>query len=298
MENSIPTYSIIIPHKNTYALLERCLDSIPSREDFQIIVVDDDSDIPESVWKVFPEKYGHVELYLTKEGRGAGYARNIGLGHARGEWVLFADADDFFYEDAFSILDCYSKSFHDLLFFICDSRDSDSMALIGDRMPSIRRNIMRKNIDGLRYRSIVPWGKMIRRSLIESSCLSFEETEVSNDVMFSIKLGVAAENPDVIVSTPLYCCTKSEGSLSQKKTVKRTITRVKVAKRANDYLHDQGLDKYRIPINHIGSFLPWHPVLFLWGVWMFRYKGDALGYLSDLVKTLENRIFKRFRLYE
>ena len=36
-------YSIIIPHKNIPNLLQRCLDSIPNREDVQIIVVDDNS---------------------------------------------------------------------------------------------------------------------------------------------------------------------------------------------------------------------------------------------------------------
>ena len=37
-------YSIIIPHKNTPALLVRCVASIPKRDDLQIVVVDDNSD--------------------------------------------------------------------------------------------------------------------------------------------------------------------------------------------------------------------------------------------------------------
>ena len=37
-------YSIIISHKNIPDLLSRCLDSIPKREDIQIIVVDDNSE--------------------------------------------------------------------------------------------------------------------------------------------------------------------------------------------------------------------------------------------------------------
>jgi glycosyltransferase involved in cell wall biosynthesis len=37
-------YTIIIPHKNIPHLLQRCLDSIPRRNDLQIIVVDDNSD--------------------------------------------------------------------------------------------------------------------------------------------------------------------------------------------------------------------------------------------------------------
>ena len=37
------TYTIIIPHKNIPLLLQRCLDSVPLRNDVQIIVVDDGS---------------------------------------------------------------------------------------------------------------------------------------------------------------------------------------------------------------------------------------------------------------
>ena len=37
-------YSFIIPHHNTPDLLQRLVDSIPQRDDIEIIVVDDNSD--------------------------------------------------------------------------------------------------------------------------------------------------------------------------------------------------------------------------------------------------------------
>ena len=43
MENKI-IFSLIIPHKNIPSLLQRCLDSIPVREDLEIIILDDNSD--------------------------------------------------------------------------------------------------------------------------------------------------------------------------------------------------------------------------------------------------------------
>ena len=89
-------YSVIIPHKNIPKLLERCLQSIPSRNDIQIIVVDDCSD-KDVICKVerLCSLYNTL-LIKTTEGKGAGYVRNIGLTRAIGKWVLFADADDFF----------------------------------------------------------------------------------------------------------------------------------------------------------------------------------------------------------
>ena len=42
------TYSVVIPHKNCVPLLQRCLNSIPKRNDIQVIVVDDVSDLSAS----------------------------------------------------------------------------------------------------------------------------------------------------------------------------------------------------------------------------------------------------------
>lgn len=90
-------YSIIIPHKNIPNLLQRCLASIPRREDIQIIIVDDKSDVVEVDFECFPGVGEQcVEVYFTKEGKGAGYARNVGLKYAKGKWLLFVDSDDFF----------------------------------------------------------------------------------------------------------------------------------------------------------------------------------------------------------
>ena len=62
-------YSIIIPHKNIPNLLQRCLDSIPNREDVQIIVVDDNSDPNIVDFDKFPGlNRSNVEVIFTKEG--------------------------------------------------------------------------------------------------------------------------------------------------------------------------------------------------------------------------------------
>lgn len=61
-------YSIIIPHKNIPNLLQRCLDSIPNREDVQIIVVDDNSDPNIVDFDKFPGlNRSNVEVIFTKK---------------------------------------------------------------------------------------------------------------------------------------------------------------------------------------------------------------------------------------
>ena len=112
-------FTIIIPHKNIPHLLQRCLYSIPKRDDLQVIIIDDNSD-PEIVdFENFPGiGEDNIEVVFTKEDKGAGYARNIGLKFAKGEWLLFADADDFYNYCINDILDRHINSSCDIILFI------------------------------------------------------------------------------------------------------------------------------------------------------------------------------------
>ena len=265
----------------------RLMDSIPNRSDLEVIVVDDHSDeVSADDWDQFRKSYPHVQLILTTENRGAGFARNVGLSHAVGQWVLFADSDDFFYPQAFDYFDQWSSSDVDLIFFLCDSRNGTTLQPCGDRMGIIRKNINAGNANGLRFNSLVPWGKMVRRSVIVDHSIRFDETEVSNDVMFSMRLGLYASNVAIHNET-LYCCTKNPGSLHFHKNTRRIKTRLQVYKKANDFLHENGLDEYRLPISrsaypHLKYFIPKHPVLFVTYLWKIRYKGHPIQYLKDL----------------
>ena len=113
-----PLFSVIIPHREIPDLLMRCLKSIPISEDIQVIVVDDNS--PDA--NTYLERYSelsrqHLEFIRTTKGGGAGYARNIGLDHAKGKWLLFADADDFFVEDMYDIISSNADSEADVIYY-------------------------------------------------------------------------------------------------------------------------------------------------------------------------------------
>lgn len=211
-------YTIIIPHKNISNLLRRCLASIPRREDIQIIVVDDNSD-PEKVdFNHFPgmgEPY--VEVYFTKEGKGAGYARNVGLKYANGKWLIFMDADDFLLPEAFEIFDSYLESSCDIVYFMIDSCYSDSL------LPAKRHLIKEEKIANiisdskeldlyLRYGYTEPWGKMIKKDLVLSNNILFDETLCANDYMFSVLSGFYASKV-MLVNEKAICITVREGSL-------------------------------------------------------------------------------------
>ena len=81
-------------------LLRRCLESIVSqgfeRDDYEVIVVDDESDVsPQYVVDEFSDR-ANIHLYIQFHSR-QGAARNLALNHAKGEWIEFVDGDDYLF---------------------------------------------------------------------------------------------------------------------------------------------------------------------------------------------------------
>ena len=210
-------YSIIIPHKNSAALLEYCLSTIPIRDDVQVIVVDDNSDPQKVDFDHFPKWGGaHYECYFTKERKGAGYARNIGLEHVQGKWMLFADADDYFTLNTNEIFDKYVDADADIVFF-----RTSSVMLFDRKTPSSRADAFNKRIDRyfqtgdeteLRVRAFSPWGKLIKRNLIATNNIKFEEIRYSNDNMFAVAIGCFATRI-CVENEYLYVLTEQKESL-------------------------------------------------------------------------------------
>lgn len=213
-------YSIIIPHYNTPDLLARCIDSIPQREDIQVIVVDDNSPGNETYLSTIPElSRENVEFHITKDGLGAGHARNIGLAHATGKWLLFSDSDDFYVDDMDSILDEYLDDLSDIIYFNIESCDcyNTNIRLIAKNKERLFREY--KNTGNelvFRVGYTEPWGKIIRRQFIIDNGIFFQETKAHNDLLFSVKSGVLA-NRIKVVDRPLYWYVFREGSLGHQK---------------------------------------------------------------------------------
>lgn len=217
MEN----FSFIIPHKNTPDLLQKCLDSIPRREDVQIIVVDDNSDVDKVDFAHFPGlNDSTVEVYLTKEGRGAGYARNIGLEHAKGRWLVFADADDFFLPDLEKAMDEFVNSNYEMVFFKATSIILPS-GIYGHRADGVNEDVDKAINEGdFRYlfSKSSPCCRFYKRNLIAEHNIRFREVRWSNDVVWG---ALCAVNVKHYVASPLtiYCITSSANTLTKNTTL-------------------------------------------------------------------------------
>ena len=97
----IPVVSIIIPVYNVGPYLRECLESIlrQSYTDFEVLLVDDGStDASGSICEDYAAKDTRIRVF-HQDNQGVSSARNLALNHVQGRYVLFLDADDFWYVD-------------------------------------------------------------------------------------------------------------------------------------------------------------------------------------------------------
>lgn len=91
--------SIIIPLYNGEVYIEHCVhsiyDGVSRLNDFEVIVINDGStDNSYNIVQTLLLKYSNLTL-LNEENTGTSNARNLGLEHAKGEFIWFIDADDY-----------------------------------------------------------------------------------------------------------------------------------------------------------------------------------------------------------
>ena len=250
-------YTIIIPHYNLPDLIVRALNSIPQRDDLQIIIVDDCSTrYAEMKHNIDALGRNDITILETPQNGGAGLARNIGLDHAVGKWIIFIDADDLLMPNAFDIFDKYVNSTADHIIFNSKSVMSDDLSVPSNR--SQRTKKMQDYLSGknmsLRYGPAQPWGRMIRRSLIEDNKIRFPLVRWSEDLLFAIKTSTLARE-FLAVNEVVYIITEREGSNANtlsNKNIKPSLEECIVR-------FDQTIDSYRFlcanGINNITGFI-------------------------------------------
>lgn len=94
--------SVLIPVWNQQELVIRCLDSIPKRDDVEIIVCDDAS--TDNTWhnlQEYVKTHTKVKLLQNKTNRGVSYTLNRLMDKAQGEYFDLVGSDDYFYTEAF-----------------------------------------------------------------------------------------------------------------------------------------------------------------------------------------------------
>ena len=161
----MPAISIIIPMYGVEKYLRRCLDSVQNQtfSDWQAICVNDGS--PDKSGEIAREYAARDKRFVVidKENGGLSDARNAGMPHAVGDYILYIDSDDFIHPQTLEI--AYSLALRD---------GSDIVSFTYDRI--YRPQLMVRHKLGLDTDNVVP------RAIHKKYNLNKIKTRVTNDV--------------------------------------------------------------------------------------------------------------------
>lgn len=289
--SSLCRFTIIIPHKNIPTLLQRMLGTIPQRNDLQIIVVDDNSNSEKVDFSNFPGlERDDVEIIFTKEGKGAGYARNVGLQHAKGVWVAFADADDYYdTEQLNSLLDSVDDSY-DAIYYFCKrkySETSEELINYGFEETHDLQQIDREDI--LYGRVNQSWRRLIKRNIVEQNKLQFKVQPVVNDIYFTKVYSTFIKNYAMFTSY-VYCYESRPDSLIHQKDKESLVCRVDTYIWETQFLKKIGKYKYRdnrIYIEHLKKLVKQYPMYIFYTFFKELFSVGILESISDHLNLIK-----------
>lgn len=187
--------SIIMPVYNAAKYLENALNDLmwQTYPHFELICVDDGSkDDSLKIVKSFQQKDGRVKI-IEQENKGAGNARNHGLGYASGQYILFLDADDRFDPSLLEAAVGEAERLDtDILIFDAACFDSVTGQELSSEWMVRRERLPQREVfcyqdfpdDIFLFSHSVPWNKLYRADFIRKNNLIFQETPYGNDVLF------------------------------------------------------------------------------------------------------------------
>lgn len=192
-------FSIVIPVYKTKEYLDHCVESVipQSFSDFEIILVDDGSpDCCGEMCDAWAVRDSRIKV-IHQENGGLSAARNTGVRHASGDYVMFLDSDDWWADDQVleqiaehlertdaDVLSCnYRKSYNgtlEPLYFPAELPHSEATETIAQMM---RLDLW---VTGA-------CNKTIRRTLLTENKLYFRTGITSEDIDWTLRLALHGE---------------------------------------------------------------------------------------------------------
>lgn len=183
--------SVIIPVYNVEKYLDQCLNSIvnQSYRDLEIIAIDDGStDHSGEMLDTWANKDGRIKVIHQQNG-GISAARNAGLEIAHGEYICFADSDDWIHRDMYLYLyRAITEHNADVAFCheqvtIDDEIREDNAEELSLEREENQQMVMRHFMDDFMGPLCWPWNKLYRKEIIGS--FRFMQGKNMEDIFFS-----------------------------------------------------------------------------------------------------------------
>jgi len=278
--------SIIVPVYNTADYLNRCLDSCVNQtlQEIEVVVVNDcspdprDGEIMKEYEKKFPNK---VRCFWHKENKRQGGARNTGIRAACGEFLYFADSDD--YLD----LKLCEKMYNAIIaenadMAVCDCNFIDDKVVIENWSYADKINgkfdspDLCRRIRDLKMHNI--WLIVIRKSIIQNNNLYFPEHTVADDLE-SI-LWFVASSKIVRLNEALYYYVQRQNSIT---TGRNMQSYALIIKSIEYILNSDYFSSLDIPVKKLVSLYLYRLVIHYIYAVCIRYPTGFLNFCNSIL---------------
>ena len=217
-----PAVSIIIPVYNTEKYLREALDTVLAQTmtDIEVLCVDDGStDSSLDILHEYAAKDPRVTVF-TQDHQFAGAARNLGIKHAAGKYLLFLDSDDIF--DPQMVEKSYARA-EETNADICAFSGEEYFEDTGKRVSQqyfCRPDLCSKEVFSAKdcpnqifwVTHGAPWNKLFRREFIIGEGIEFQNTRSYNDTAFVLTSLACAERI-TLLNEPLFGYRQHSSSL-------------------------------------------------------------------------------------
>ena len=228
-----PLVSIVIPVYNAEKYLDQALFSLKYQTfpRFEVLCVDDGStDQSIDIINRYVQSDPRFKL-LKQTHQFAGVARNLGMQHAKGEYLLFLDADDYFSPNLL-IEAYYQAKLFDAEICVFGANYYDERQSKMGEMPVVcnlalcpKNTIFSKgtNLENIfNFTSPAAWSKLFKRQFILDKTIEFQNTRNANDLKF-VLTALAEADRIVVLDKVLVSYRINHGtSLQQTKDIDPT----------------------------------------------------------------------------
>lgn len=205
--------SIIIPVYNRETKISHSLDKLMQTiyplDKIELILVDDkSSDLSFEKMLAYKQKFPNFTLIqLDQNSGGASKPRNIGLSHAKGEWILFIDSDDYITPHTIShSMDLIEKDpTIDLICLPYFKAEGSTRSISRSAFHYTNTQIGLKFTQTKLYNSLNIIGKFIKKEIIDTYKINFpEDIRVREDNWFTMKIYSVVKNIAILGNKENY----------------------------------------------------------------------------------------------
>lgn len=246
----MPKVSIIVPAYNVERYVQKCVDSLlmQTYADMEIILVDDGSrDRTGSICDHMAEKDNRIVVIHNTTNQSLPTVRNIGLNIATGEYIMFADADDWLDREAVSAM-LKAITSHNLDIVCCDYYETYPDREVRINQAGFNDNIacIRGMLTGSMHGSTC--NKIYRRAFLAKTGIRLvDRANLFEDVGWNVRLFACTSKIGYLNNAFYHYVQNAEGSII-KSMSNPSLSRLRALERiwnvdvASRFLKEKGLD--------------------------------------------------------